>query len=51
LAKPYATTKASVSAFDDYLDKVTFQPEHGPKVTFVPAMKDKFNLGVIDENG
>ena len=51
LAEHFAATNTSVPAFDDYLDKVTFQPEPEQDVNFAPAEKDKYNQGVFDENG
>jgi len=43
-------TNTSVPSFSEYLDNVVFEPNPPTDTVFVPAIKDKYNQGVMDEN-
>jgi hypothetical protein len=51
LAEHFSATSAEVPAYDNYLDLVEFTPPPGPDVTFIPAIRDEFNPGVLDPTG
>ena len=51
LAEHYSASNAKVPGFPEYLDKVVWQPDPEPGTVFIPAVKDKYNPGVFDENG